>query len=238
MRPKILDTFTEAETPRDRRFLDLTGQTFSRLTVISFAGAPIGKSMSLARWNCLCACGNKVAVGGRHLRTGLTKSCGCLHSDTMTKVFTKHGESGENATSEYTTYCEARHRCTNLSHPAFADYGGRGIEFRFDSYEQFLATLGRKPTAKHTLDRIDNSGHYEPGNVRWATRLQQARNTRKNRLITLHGGTRCQAEWAVIYGISPKEIDGRRRRGWCDECAITSPVGGKHHARGCPHKST
>jgi len=92
----------------------------------------------------------------------------------------KHGHTriGQ-ITPEYTAYTQARQRCTNPRHLSWPRYGARGIEFRFSSFEEFLADVGPRPTSEHSLDRIDNDGHYEPGNVRWATREEQARNTRR-----------------------------------------------------------
>lgn len=82
-------------------------------------------------------------------------------------------------TPEYRSYSGAKQRCTNSKSKNYADYGGRGIEFRFVSFQQFINCVGNKPTPKHSLDRIENEGHYEPGNVRWATCSEQNRNQRK-----------------------------------------------------------
>jgi hypothetical protein len=86
--------------------------------------------------------------------------------------------------SEYNTYRSAMARCRNPKNISFAYYGGRGIEFRFASFEEFLAKLGPRP-AGMLLDRIDNDGHYEPGNVRWATPGQSANNRRKRNSVAL-----------------------------------------------------
>jgi hypothetical protein len=87
----------------------------------------------------------------------------------------RHGDSDS---PEYRTYYGAKARCTNPNGPGWEYYGGRGIEFRFTSYEQFLAELGRKPGPEYSLDRIDVNGHYEPGNVRWAAPTEQVHNRR------------------------------------------------------------
>ena len=98
----------------------------------------------------------------------------------MGKGVVKHGDfvgHRRQTTPEYNSYFGAKQRCQYKNHIGYARYGGRGIEFRFASFAQFLEEVGRKPTPEHSLDRIDNDGHYEPGNVRWATRIEQMRNT-------------------------------------------------------------
>jgi hypothetical protein len=87
-------------------------------------------------------------------------------------------DAGVSNETEYRSYSAARSRCTNQNGDAWENYGGRGIEFRFKSYEEFLAEVGRKPGPEYSLDRIDVNGHYEPGNVRWATPTEQVHNRR------------------------------------------------------------
>ena len=110
------------------------------------------------------------------------RSCGCLARETnIAKCLSrmKHGHSREPRKSPtYNSYLCAKKRCEYQGHHRFVDYGGRGVEFRFDSFQHFLDTLGERPEGK-TLDRINPYGHYEPGNVRWATPKEQQANTRK-----------------------------------------------------------
>lgn len=224
MRAKLLDEFIAVEHLADRRFQDITGNVYGRLTVVSYAGQ--AHRTAAQKWNCLCQCGNKVAIASGSLKNGSTQSCGCLHKEATIKTHTTHGEASKPAggiTSEYRIYCCAKGRCNNPTDHAFPNYGGRGIEFRFDSYKDFIGVVGRRPSTRHTLDRIDVNGHYEAGNLRWATWHQQGRNRRNNRMITINGLTKCQSEWAETYGISTKRIHSRRQQGWCDECAITLP---------------
>lgn len=136
---------------------------------------------------------------------------------------------------EYTAYRRAKSRCNNTNHAAYAYYGGRGIKFLFKNYAEFFRHLGFRPSAKHSLDRIDTNGNYEPGNCRWADKLQQARNMRSNRLFTIEGQTRCLKEWALRLGTDYHLVYIRISRGWCFMCAFTlrQSVGGQG---GCPHR--
>lgn len=131
----------------------------------------------------------------------------------------------------YKCYHGAKNRCESSKCPTFAYYGGRGIEFRFNSFIEFLAEIGERPSMSHTIERINNNGHYEKGNVRWATKKEQARNTRRNRLLVVGGETKSIAEWTEIYGLSSCLIDSRIRYGWCNDCAVLLKVG-----KICPHK--
>ena len=157
---------------------DLTGQKFGRLTV----AWPVGQNQSRhIMWLCFCSCGKFKVVSGRNLVSGNTKSCGCL--------ILKHGYArGHIKTPEYKTYYDAKARCTNPRHISYPNYGGRGIEFKFDSFEQFLAEVGPKPEGEYpsghplySIDRIENNGHYEIGNVKWSTQSEQHYNRRPRR---------------------------------------------------------
>ena len=108
----------------------------------------------------------------------------------------------------------------------FRIYGGRGIRVceRWKSYEAFFADVGARPSAEHSLDRIDTNGHYEPGNVRWATRREQNRNHRYHRWLTHQGETKMLAEWAEETGIGRSTIHLRLKAGWSTERALTEPV--------------
>jgi hypothetical protein len=119
-------------------------------------------------------------------------------------------------------------RCTNPRHKSWSYYGGRRIsvcdQWRND-YTAFLAHVGRRPSPKHSLDRIDNDGNYEPGNVRWATKKEQQRNRRFNRYITLNGETLLLLDWAERIGIPHDALRDRLNRNWPIERALTEPVG-------------
>lgn len=128
---------------------------------------------------------------------------------------TKHGDAGTGKkTLEYNSWIHMRTRCNCPSNSRYPLYGGRGIRVcaRWDKYENFLADMGRKPTAKHSLDRIDVNGNYEPGNCRWATQLTQMNNVRRNILIEWRGQKKSARRWALDLGYSEDLIRVRYHR--------------------------
>jgi hypothetical protein len=151
--------------------LDITGQKFGRLLVLSYAGTRQKKT----HWLCRCECGTEKIIGTKYLRRGTTVSCGCHRKE----LRRKHDEGRRPWTPEYRAWCDLRFRCNNPKYKQYKDYGGRGISVceRWDNYENFLADMGRRPSPKHSIDRWPNpDGNYEPSNCRWATRLEQRHN--------------------------------------------------------------
>lgn len=159
--------------------VDLTGLRFGRLTVT--ARYPQNNWRREARWQCLCDCGNGVIVVGINLRSGGTKSCGCLRIEESTARLPRHSTHRSCDTPTYSSWTNLIQRCTNPTYPNFKHYGGRGItvcdRWRY-SFEAFLADMGPRPPAT-SIDRINVDGHYEPGNCRWATRSEQELNKRR-----------------------------------------------------------
>lgn len=140
----------------------------------------------------------------------------------------RHGNfvHGMKLTPEYAVWKQMRQRCSNPNNHAFQHYGGRGIAVcdRWQSFENFLADMGSRPSPKHSLERKDNLLGYSPGNVKWSTKSEQMRNTRVNHILTARGISQCLAAWAELAGIAESTIRKRCRLGWTHERAIFSPI--------------
>ena len=155
--------------------MEMTGKTFGRLTILARAE---NSSSGKVQWSARCECGALVVVKADRLRSGMTRSCGCIKREMKPRL--RHGWSHK---SEHTIWMSMRQRCENKNNKAYARYGGRGIVVceRWHVFENFMADMGPRPSEDHSIDRIDNDRGYEPDNCRWATRSQQVRNSRKFR---------------------------------------------------------
>lgn len=120
-------------------------------------------------------------------------------------------------TPEYYAWVDMRRRCNNPTFRVYYNYGGRGIkvcERWNNSFAAFLEDMGIRPSANHSLDRIDNDGDYEPGNVRWSTKLEQDNNRRTNVILTIDGVSHTIAEWSRISGVEVSLLSWRIKHGW------------------------
>lgn len=137
----------------------------------------------------------------------------------------KHGLS---RTPEWCAWYNMLKRCHDQQHKNFKEYGGRGITVCTpwrSSFEAFLKDMGQRPSAKHTLDRIDNDGNYEQSNCRWATRCAQSRNRGMTRMVEFRGESRPLGEWAQLLGIGYKSLNSRLNNyGWSTERALTTAI--------------
>jgi hypothetical protein len=157
---------------------NLTGKIFGRLTVVERHPENYrGK----ARWFCQCVCGQKTIVVSGALLSGNTASCGCYGGARTTGKKTGFSVKYSPKHYLYTAYRNAYNRCTNSKDKDFRWYGAVGVKWLFSSFEEFVVEIGERPTPEHTVDRIDPFGHYEPGNVKWATRLEQTLNQRRRK---------------------------------------------------------
>lgn len=180
------------------------------------------QSRTLAKFR--CECGQEFEAIVSNVKTGETKSCGCWQRACTIARSTKHGGG---TTRLYKTWAHMLDRCENNKIRSYKDYGGRGIRVceAWHDFTAFRAWALANGYADHlTIDRVKNDGNYEPGNCRWATRKEQNRNSRRNRLLTIGGETLCLAEWAERTGIKPGTIHTRLKLGWPAERAIKTPT--------------
>lgn len=198
---------------------DLTGYIFGRLTVIERGRT----SNDRPGWMCMCVCGTLTTVETTKLKSGHTKSCGCLINEVLRELHKTHGMSG---TKVYRTWKSIRGRCYNKNNSEYFRYGARGIKVckRWGIFENFYKDMGDPPTPDHSIDRIDNNGNYEPSNCRWATPKDQSSNRRSSVFLTYKGETKTVCEWSKLLNILDLTLYSRVKRGWTDEEVLSTPV--------------
>lgn len=212
--------------------IDLSGKTFGRWFVRRRVGAISG----CASWECICECTTVRVVSGSGLRTGRSTSCGCKRVETLKAVFTTHGHArlGEQS-AEYRIWCGMKNRCQNDKTEDYDAYGGRGIRVceRWRDFASFFADMGPRPSGRHSIDRKDVDGNYEPSNCRWATALEQMRNRRPKNVIELHGQKKDLTVWAKETGLKPRCVRRRLARGLSIEEALKIPARLSGRATAC-----
>jgi len=173
--------------PRMGRFRDVTGQHFGRLTAVRLSHQNAHGS---AYWLCTCCCGKSKTIQVNSLITGNTRSCGCLRSEQLksrrlpgsywSRSKVRGGPRRQRRHPLRSTWNNMIRRCRNPKDKSYLYYGGRGIRVcqRWQKFRNFLEDMGPKPSPFHMLDRVNNDGNYEPGNVRWATPAESNRNRR------------------------------------------------------------
>lgn len=183
--------------------IDLKGKVFGRITVIEEEGSDSRGEMM---WRCKCECGKEKITTSSRLRTSQTKSCGCLQKETVSSTMYRHGMSNH---PNYVVWASMRKRCNNKNNLSYPDYGGRGIEVckRWDSFSNFLADVGERPTEKHTLERKNNDGNYEPTNCCWSSRADQARNTRTTNKGDNGISLKKNGKWGARISVNNKRIN-------------------------------
>lgn len=189
------------------------GGKFNKWTVVDHF-----KNDREVMFKCICDCGNAKDVCARNVLNGRSKSCGCFKKE----YAVTHGEAS-NRTMEYNIWSNMKSRCLNKSNRDYDKYGGRGIficEEWVGSYETFLMDMGRSPSKKHSVDRIDNNSGYCPENCRWVMQYEQLRNTRRNVNITFNGITKTAQDWANDLNMT-RSAFVKRLKNWGLERALT-----------------
>jgi hypothetical protein len=203
--------------------VDLKNWRFGRLLVESLAGRDSGGKST---WNVVCDCGTRKVIRASDMRSGRTKSCGCLQTEHTLAINARKRTHGMTRTSAYRTWTSMIGRCHSRTNQNFKGYGARGItvcaRWR-ESFENFFADMGAPPPGM-SLDRRDNDGNYEPGNCRWATVEEQSNNKRTSRFLEIDGRRMTIAQWAREVGISKDTLSGRLQRGWPPEQAFRTPA--------------
>lgn len=194
--------------PKGKRDKIEQGQVVGNLIFVNDLITP-GKR----RCHFMCTCGTVFDALYQDVKTGHTKSCGCMPTGKITHGMAKCG----NIAPEFTAWQNMLDRCYNPQKPGYKNYGGRGIavcdRWR-NSFEDFFSDVGFRPSPKHSLDRYpDNNGNYEPTNFRWATRKEQSENTRRTVYIEFDGKRLNIRDWSIETGIHPSVIAYRKRSG-------------------------
>ncbi len=198
----------------------MTGQRFGSLVAFSIDREKTRRGRTY--WFFKCDCGTVVSISRDHMRNGERTSCGCK-TEHSTRFKERHGLS---FSAEHRAWARMKSDCFNPKTERFHNYGGRGITVAkewVDNFEAFYAHIGPRPSSKHSVDRIDVEGNYEPGNVRWATLVEQCRNRRNNIHATINGDTKCVSEWCDLLGIKRNLAYQRIRKGWDPAKAILTP---------------
>ncbi len=205
--------------PTNYRFQDITGRKFGRYIVISYQGKNL-HNQSL--WACVCTCGSKKIVTGFKLKNGGLKSCGCYKKEMAGRQRITHGLTN---CSEHISWMKLKERCLNPKSPAFKNYGGRGIKVCsrwLHSFSNFFEDMGKKPTSRHSIDRINNDGDYEPLNCKWSTSKEQA-NNRRSHEVRWNGKQIALLNLCRENNIKQSIVHKRLQRGWSLEDAILKP---------------
>ena len=204
--------------------LDISGHKYGKLSVVKRAADREYKSRSCAMWLCVCECGNETTVALSSLRSGNTKSCGCLHQNAWDGRKTQRIGNK----TEYTAWSRMKQRCYDKNDKSFPDYGGRGITVSDEwiaSFDTFLADMGARPQGGYSIERLDVNDGYSKSNCIWASNHAQARNKRNNIVIEFNGTRKILADWAADLGICWASLYERIQK-WPLEKALTQPKKG------------
>lgn len=194
------------------KFTDLVGKNFGYLTVLKKTNKKCATSII---WLCKCRCGNLIEVPTSRLKSGNTKSCGCLRYEKLKKANTKHGLTD---TRIYNIWKGIKRRCNNPKCKGYKYYGAKGIKIcdrwnnNFIEFYNWALKNGYNDTL--TIDRIDNNGNYEPNNCRWATYKEQTNNMTTNHILEYNNRKLTISQWAETTGVKERTIRSRVIMGW------------------------
>lgn len=192
------------------KLINIVGIRFHRLLVLKQIH---GSRKCPPKIICQCDCGNITTQFKSNVTSGKVKSCSCHKNQVAKENHTKHGLT---KTRTYNTWASMLQRCYNPKNKSFHNYGGRGIKVCDswqNSFEQFYADVGERPTSLHSLDRIDNNGNYEPNNVKWSLPYEQANNTRRNHILEYQDKKLSMSQAARMIGISYSKLKKRIYKG-------------------------
>lgn len=192
------------------KFEDLSGRKYNKLTVICKNGKTNGGDI---KWLCKCDCGNEKTITGSKLKSGWTKSCGCMQKEWAANKFSKHKLS---QTQLYKCWERMKSRCLNKNNNRYYRYGGRNIKvcsewLDFNNFSYWALSNGYKEGL--TIERIDVNGNYEPNNCTWITPAAQMRNTSRTVWVEYKNSKICMAEFSRMTGISVNVIRNRLKKG-------------------------
>ena len=203
------------------RAIDMQSKKYFGVTAVRHTGKC---SSGDFKWKFLCDCGKSFEANGYSVRSGKVTSCQDCAKERVRLASVKHGKT---ETPEFEIWMGMHTRCYNAKRKEFKNYGGRGIvicnRWR-ESFENFLADMGHRPSPNHSIERYDNDGNYEPGNCKWATDTEQSNNRRTNVNVTINGVTKTASQWANEYGVQATTVLLRHRQGHRGEALFKSTV--------------
>ena len=204
---------------RNRPMVNLSGQRFGRWLVVK----EFPRIGQCRQWLCKCDCGTESRIYHTNLTCGKSKSCGCLSRDLAS---TRNRTHGMRHTRIYNVWYSMIRRCEDETDSHYDDYGGRGIKVceRWHDFSAFWEDIKDIYKPDLTIDRKDNNGNYEPGNIRFADRKTQSNNRRSNLNVTINGVTMNIMQWAEKTGIDATVIYARIDLGWDLLRAVVTPV--------------